>query len=128
MKSFKEFRIEQKAAAKLPVLDKVYIVGNTIELYEDRKWISGRFNRNIGIDQPSNGVGQVHGHVYGRKDKQLVVVNFDGTASHGTKGRLHADDAAALRARGFSINDDNIVEWNDISGPGDLTFLAESAC
>jgi hypothetical protein len=49
--------------------------------------------------------------VYGRKGKEIVVVNVDGTRSHGTKGRLHKKDAEALRGRGFNINKDGIVEW-----------------
>ena len=59
---FKEF-------IKLPQLDQVILVAEdgTVELQEGRKWVSGRFDRNIGIDQPSHGVGQQHAHVYGRK-------------------------------------------------------------
>lgn len=126
MKTFKEFLSDKKAADELPVLDAVYIVKDQVELCEGRNWISGRFDNNIGIDQPSHGVGQTHGHVYGRTGKQLVVVNYDGTASHGTKGRLHVDDAAALRARGFEIKDDNIVEWIVVAIVGP-TFLADGA-
>lgn len=38
-------------------------------------------------------------------------MNLDGTASHGTKVRLHVKDADALRARGFTARAENIVEW-----------------
>ena len=103
---FKEF-------IKLPQLDQVILVAGdgTVELQEGRKWVSGRFDRNIGIDQPSHGVGQQHAHVYGRKGNEIVVVNLDGSSSHGTKGRLHQDDADALQARGYTVRTDRIVEW-----------------
>jgi hypothetical protein len=105
----------RQVVPELPVIDRVMVMtsDNSLELYEDRKWISGRFDRNIGIDQPTHGVGQQHAHVYGRKrdDDAFVVVNFDGTASHGKRGRLPDEDADALRARGYAILDSNIVEW-----------------
>lgn len=107
MITFKEF-------IDLPDITDIVISSDNTngELHEGRKWISGRFERNIGIDQPTHGVGQQHAHVYGRNGKnELVVVNLDGTGSHGTKGRLSDDDAAALRARGFSVPPSNIVEW-----------------
>ena len=56
------------------------------------------------------GDGQPHAHVFGRKGDEIVVVNLDGTGSHGTKGRLHPDDADVLRARGFEIPTDRIIE------------------
>ena len=71
----------------------------------------GRFASNIRIDQPTHGVGQTHAHVYGRKGDEIGVVNFDGSASHGTKCRLSNDDAAALRTKGFTIKPGNVVEW-----------------
>lgn len=82
-------------------------------LNEERKWVNGRFDRNIGIDQPSHlhGDGQTHAHILGRRGNELGVVNVDGTASHGTRVRLHPKDADALRARGFKARADNIVEW-----------------
>jgi hypothetical protein len=56
--------------------------------------------------------GQKHASVYGRNSREeLVVVNLDGTASHGKKGRLTVDDAEALKAQGFKIRDDRMVEW-----------------
>ena len=112
MKSFKQF-LRENDVAKLPFLDDVIIVlgDGSVELYEGRKWVSGRFDKNIGIDQPTHGAGQEHAHVYGRKNNQIVVVNIDGTSSHNTKGRLHDKDADALRGRGYTIKADNIVEW-----------------
>lgn len=82
-------------------------------LNEERKWVSGRFDRNIGIDQPTHlhGDGQTHAHVLGRHRDELGVVNFDGSGSHGTKFKLHPKDADSLRARGFHIRANNIVEW-----------------
>lgn len=121
MKTIKQFRKELELA-KLPVLDRVLLASDnaSVELYEGRKWIAGRFDRNIGIDQPSHGVGQQHAHVLGRNGNKIVVVNLDGTGSHGTKGRLHNDDAAALRARGFIIGPDNIVEWYTLNDQPEL--------
>ena len=75
----------------LQYIDEVYISPNGLtyeQLDESRKWISGRFERNIGTDQATSGAGQKHAHVYGRKGNEIVAVNFDGTASHGTKGKL----------------------------------------
>lgn len=82
-------------------------------LNEERKWVDGRFPKNLGIDQPSHlhGDGQTHAHVLGRRGNELGVINFDGTASHGTKMKLHKKDAEALRDRGFKVRPDNIVEW-----------------
>ena len=113
MKGFKDYLKEVEAQKALP-LDVIFIShdGETYRgLDEERKWISGRFSRNIGIDQAAYGAGQTHGHVYGRKGKEILAVNIDGTASHGTTGKLHDKDAAALRAQGFTIRDDNLVEW-----------------
>lgn len=110
MKTFLEFISE----SELPFLDEVFIVGEDGRNYErldEGKWISGRFPSNIRLDQPTHGAGQPHGHVHGRKGEELVIVNLDGTGSHGTKGRLHDKDANALRSRGFSIRQDNVVEW-----------------
>jgi hypothetical protein len=120
MKSFKQY----VGDSKLPVLDLVMVAhtDGRVELYEGRNWIAGRFDKNIGIDQPTHGRGQQHAHVFGRKGGEIVVVNLDGTGSHGTKGRLHDDDAAALRARGFKVRDDNIIEWTVLSGGVQLLF------
>lgn len=106
----------------LPFLDAVILVAKdgTVELREGRKWVSGRFDRNIGIDQPAHGVGQTHAHVYGRKGNEIVAVNLNGTASHGTKGRLHKDDAEALQKRGFNVRPGQIIEWFTLDGPPQL--------
>lgn len=105
-----------KEFADLPLLESVMVATDDgrVELYEGRKWIPGRFDSNIGIDPPAHGVGQKHAHVFGRKNDEIVVVNYDGTSSHGTKGRLHKDDADALRARGFNIPRSNIIEWFEL--------------
>lgn len=109
---FKEF-------AALPALDVVILVAadGTVELREGRKWIAGRFDCNIGIDQPSHGVGQTHAHVYGRHGNQIVAVNLDGTASHGTQGRLHKNDVSALQKRGFNVKLGQIIEWFTLDNP-----------
>lgn len=102
-----------KNFAKLSVLGDVLITrdGETFELLKEGKWINGRFDRNIRIDQPTHGVGQTHAHVYGRTCNELGVVNFDGTGSHGTMMKLHKKDTAALRKAGVNVRPDNLVEW-----------------
>lgn len=108
---FKEF-------VDLPVVTDVAITrdGSASEVLHEGKWISGRFDRNIRIDQPTHGVGQTHAHVLGRKGEEIGVVNFDGSCSHGVKCRLSNDDADALRAKGFQIQPGNIVEWVMLTG------------
>lgn len=99
--------------AKLPVLDEIVVTkdGDAAEVLQEGKWVSGRFEKNIRIDQPTHGVGQVHAHVLCRKGNEIGVVNFDGSSSHGTKCRFSDADADALRAKGFKIRPGNIVEW-----------------
>src|ERR1700733_11811266 len=103
MKRFRELLSELKEV-KLPLLTQVVVKkldGKTF-LREDRKWKSGRFDRNIGIDRSTYGAGQAHAHIYARNGKDLVlIVNIDGSGSHGTKGKLHPNDADALRQNGF---------------------------
>jgi hypothetical protein len=114
MKTFKQF-VQERMARRLPFLDEVYISDDGVKyryLDEGRKWVNGRFERNIGIDQPTSGAGQRHAHVYGRKGDEIVIVNVDGTGSHGTKGKLHDKDAEALVLNGFTLRSGRIVEWN----------------
>jgi hypothetical protein len=112
-----------KAAAEIleadqnPISDIVVAGENGVsaKVLKEGKWIDGRFEKNIRIDQPTHfqGLqGQSHASVYGRNRRQeLVVVNLDGTGSHGTKGRLSAEDGEALKVQGFKIRDDRMVEW-----------------
>jgi len=116
---FKEFN-------DLEVIDLIMLPGENkeCEVLREGKWVRGRFDRNIRIDQPTHGVGQTHAHIYGRKGDVIGVVNFDGTGSHGTQVRLHKQDADELRGRGFKINSDNIVEWLELAEqPGQLLLL-----
>ncbi|CAM2158195.1 conserved protein of unknown function (plasmid) [Pararobbsia alpina] len=100
-------------------LEEVFLLphNQVLETLREGKWITGRFAGNIRLDQPTHlhGDGQPHAHVLGRKGNELGVVNLDGTASHGSKFKLHDKDAAALRARGFNVSPDNLVEWMSIS-------------
>jgi hypothetical protein len=107
-----------KEFANMPVLDEVFTTndGETGEVLREGKWVSGRFDRNIRIDQPTHGVGQTHAHILGRKGNEIGVVNFDGSGSHGTKCRLSDADADVLRASGFHIRPGNIVEWLVLDG------------
>ena len=112
MKTFKKF-CKDLHQADLPFLDELIldIKQTKIEELLEGKWISGRFPRNIRLDQPTHGAGMPHAHVYGRKGDQLGVVNLDGSGSHGTKIKLHPKDAHTLRAQGLKVPPSNIVEW-----------------
>lgn len=99
--------------------------GTTFQQIDEGKTIDGRFKDDIRIDQPTHlrGDGQQHGHVFARNGRdEVVIVNYDGTGSHGTKGRLHHKDADALRARGFKIRDDNIVEWTVLKDQPEMLY------
>src|ERR1700693_4411001 len=103
---------DQNPISQIVVVDKD---GVSAKVLREGKWIDGRFSKYIRVDQPTHlqGLqGQQHASVYGRNRRQeLVVVNLDGTGSHGTKERLSAEDAEALKAQGFKIRDDRMVEW-----------------
>lgn len=109
MLGFKDF-------VSLPVLREILISSDQtfFERLDEGKWVRGRFEGNIRIDQPTHGVGQAHAHVYGRNRETIGIVNLDGSSSHGTKCRLNDADADALRARGFLIKAGNIVEWLEL--------------
>ncbi|MGY3138356.1 hypothetical protein ACVWZM_009038 [Bradyrhizobium sp. USDA 4501] len=110
--------------ANLPVLTEILVSADNagFERLDEGKWVNGRFDKNIRIDQPTHGVGQTHAHVYGRKGNEIGVVNLDGSSSHGTQCRLSDADAAALRQRGFTIKAGNIVEWIVLSTQPQLLF------
>lgn len=104
-----------------PLLDEVILVKPDLvqfDLLKEGKTIPGRFPTSIRIDQAThlNGNANPHAHVFGRRGDELGVVNFNGTGSHSSKFKLHAKDAAALRAQGFEIRSDNLVEWIVIDG------------
>ena len=80
-------------------------------LIKEGKWIQQSKKSSIRVDQPTHGIGQAHAHIYGRKGKEIGVVNLDGTSSHGTKMIIDKDRAETLRAHGFNIPKDRIVEW-----------------
>ncbi|HVK54256.1 MAG TPA: hypothetical protein VM532_04410 [Burkholderiales bacterium] len=107
---------QEQAKRPIPLLTGIVVSDDDInfERLDEGQWISGRFERNIRIDQPTYGAGQPHAHILGRKGSQIGVVNLDGSASHGTKCRLSDSDANALRAKGFAIQPSNIVEWSTL--------------
>jgi hypothetical protein len=108
----------------LPLLREILISADNagFERLDEGKWVKGRFDKNIRIDQPTHGVGQTHAHVYGRKGDEIGVLNFDGSSSHGTQCRLSDADADALRKRGFTIKVGNIVEWIALPTQPQLLF------
>lgn len=97
----------------LTLLDEIFVTSDATcyEVLQEGKWISGRFMKNIRIDQPTYGAGQTHAHILGRRGEELGVINLDGTASHGTKMMITQQDSEALKARGFSIPPNRVVEW-----------------
>jgi hypothetical protein len=97
-------------------LDSIVLVHEDLQRFqvlEEGKLVSGRFPRNIRLDQATHlqGDGQLHAHIFGRKGNELGVVNLDGSASHSSKFKLHDKDADTLRGLGFVIPADNLVEW-----------------
>jgi hypothetical protein len=78
---------------------------------DEGRWIPTKTSNTMRIDRPTHSVGQTHAHIYGRKGNEVGVVNLDGTASHDTRMRLSQKDADTLRAHGFTIRRDRIVEW-----------------
>jgi hypothetical protein len=123
---FKEF--VEDAQKGIPTIMGIAVTNDGVSLQQlcEGMWVKGRFDRNIRLDHPTHlrgEEGQPHAHVYGRKGDEIVAVNLDGTASHGSKGRLHPDDAEALRVRGFDIRADRIVEWWSLPVP--VTILLE---
>jgi hypothetical protein len=109
-------------------LDEVYIVQPDLvngEQLLEGKVVAGRFSSSLRIDPATHlhGSAPPHAHVFGRKGEELGVVHMDGSASHGSKFRLHPKDADALRARGFTIRPDNLVEWTAIETLRSARFL-----
>jgi len=98
---------------------------------DEGKWVNGRFDRNIRIDRNthfhSTDANGLHAHIYGRRDrdKALVAVKFDGSKSHGLGGKLHPDDAEALRGQGFNIPRGNIIEFVVVEVPDSQVLLEQ---
>lgn len=126
MKTFKQY-LSEVNGDDLPVLTGFAIAppGQTAVVLEEGKWVKGRFDRSIRIDQPTHlqGDGQKHAHLFARNGQQYGIVNLDGTASHGATCRVHPDDAEALLKRDFRLPQNNIVEW--IALESGLQFLIE---
>lgn len=119
MKTIREL-IDAVVPPRIEVVAIDFADGVTFARLDEGKWVDGRYARNIRIDRDTHfdtaDDDAMHAHVYGRKDRDdaLVIVRRNGSSSHGRKGELHAADADALRARGFVIGDDNLVEWVEI--------------
>lgn len=95
-------------------LDEIIIYNTSTDethLIQEGKWIKTTTSNKIRIDKPTHGAGQTHAHIYGRKGKEMGVVNLDGTASHGKPMTLPKKDAETLTAHGFNIRSDHKVEW-----------------
>lgn len=126
MKTFKQY-LSEVNGDDLPVLSGFAIVSpdQASVVLEEGKWVKGRFDRSIRIDQATHrqGEGQTHAHLYARNGQQYGVVNLDGTASHGPKCKVHPDDAAELSKRNFKLPPNNVVEWFALEG--EPQFLLE---
>lgn len=116
--SFREFIRRGLGLDPLPELDEVYVTedGINVTILREGKDYKGSFDRSLRVDNPTHGAGSRHAHVYGRKGNEIVVVNVDGSASHGTRGRVPEKDAEKLRSLGFMIPPDRIVEWTVLKG------------
>ncbi len=125
----RHMEIVEDGESNIPLIRDVRLCSSegTYERLDEGKWISGQFPDNIRIDQSTHthGVGKLHGHVHDRKGNEIVAVNFDGTASHSSKGRLSHADADALRKRGFNIRQDRIVEWWTLPKTDSMQLLFE---
>jgi hypothetical protein len=110
---FKEFIKRTLQLRDLPELDEVYVTedGINVTILREGKEYKGSFDRSLRVDNPTQGAGMRHAHVFGRKGNEIVAVNVDGSASHGTKGRIPEKDAEKLRSLGFMIPPDRIIEW-----------------
>lgn len=96
------------------VLDELVVSNpgvNEAYLVTEGRWIKTKSANSIRVDQATHGVGQTHAHIYGRKGSEIGVVNLDGSASHGTRMKLSKKDAATLKAQGFNVRADRVVEW-----------------
>lgn len=111
--SFKEFIRRGLGLDAVPELDEVYVTedGVNVVILREGKTYKGSFDKSLRVDNATHGAGKRHAHVYGRKGKEIVVVNVDGSASHCTRGRVPEKDAEKLRSLGFMIPPDRIVEW-----------------
>lgn len=111
--SFKAFIRRGLGLDPLPELDEVYVTedGVNVVILREGKTYNGSFDKSLRVDNPTHGTGQRHAHVFGRRGNEIVVVNVDGSASHGTKGRIPEKDADKLRTLGFMIPPDRIIEW-----------------
>lgn len=126
MKSLKQY-LSEITYNRLPLLTAFVVAppDQIAMLLVEGKWVKGRFDNSIRIDQPTHmqGNGKTHAHLFARNGDQYGVVNLDGTASHGMKCRIHRDDAAALVKRNFKLPPGNIVEW--VAAKSGPQFLIE---
>ena len=62
----------------IPFIDDIIITKDlcVYQRLDEGKFVNGRFQKNIRIDQPKHlhGAGSIHAHVLGRKGNELVVV------------------------------------------------------
>lgn len=66
------------------------------------------------LDKPNNAPGQQkHIHVYADKkhNHQLYAINIDGTPHDGSKYQLNNKHQEALKALGFPVPKDGLLEW-----------------
>lgn len=73
------------------------------------------------LDKANNAPGQQeHIHVYSDKNHnhQLYAINIDGTPHDGSKYQLNKKHQIALRALGFTVPKDGLLEWIDFDGYG----------
>lgn len=84
------------------------------------RWVRGRFRYNG--EQPTPLGGEGRPQVYGRKGDLQVAVKVDSPSGHGEKGRLQPMDADALRALGFKVPSDDVVELTVLRAPLEISL------
>lgn len=73
------------------------------------------------LDHSNNTIGQqAHIHVYADKKHhhQLYAINIDGSSHDGSKYQLSPKHQDALRAIGFTVPKDGLLEWINIESCG----------
>jgi hypothetical protein len=93
--------------------DEVVIIESGVPYYlEEGKWLKGQFDREMRVDRNTHmRTGEKHAHIYDRKGNQLYSLTQNGKPSHNSKPfRLSNQQADALRAAGFDVGPNNMVE------------------
>lgn len=105
-------RIQQYLDVTTPADEVIIGRSDRYERLEEGKWIAGDFPNQIRIDRNTHLLsGDKHAHIHDRKGNELYALTQNAKPSHGSKSfKLSKDQADALRAQGFPIPKNRIVE------------------